>query len=194
MNEQLALLHDTAAWTPSWSVKVRQSSARTAGRPGPVRDLGLPEHIIPGLLRPFGWNWFQHRDCATHLVTPVKFDGPGEVWLPGIPGNSRHRRRPRSVQQRRPLRARASPDRSPTHGRRLEDNGIGFDPDALHGHGVTDSILDLDAEPEGTRASARPSGRDFDRAVLALVIVDADGIRSLFQPIELNLKVDTDWR
>ncbi|MFV8228631.1 sensor histidine kinase [Mycolicibacterium fortuitum] len=141
--EQLALLHDTAAST---LLMVGQGAAPSAHRLADQarRDLGLLEHG-PWVAPPVRMELVSVlRDCATHLVTPVKFDGLGEVWLPGDTGN-RVIAAAREVFNNVDRHARASLlTITVTHDSvRFEDNGIGFDPDAPRtGHGVTDSILD----------------------------------------------------
>lgn len=141
--EQLALLHDTAAST---LLMVGQGAAPSSSRliAQAQRDLMLLDHS-PWVAPPARVELVAAlRDCATHLQTPVRFGGVGEVWLPGETGN-RTVAAAREVLNNVDRHAQASlvtitvaPDSV-----LLVDNGTGFDPDAPRsGHGVSDSILD----------------------------------------------------
>jgi hypothetical protein len=140
--EQLALLHDTAASTllmvgHGTSLPPRRLAAQAR------RDLDLltsgswiappPRVEIVAAL----------RECATHLSTPVAFDGLKSFWLPGEtaqPVVAAARETMTNVDRHaRASRLHVTVSNSVV---RLADDGIGFDTEAhREGHGIDDSVV-----------------------------------------------------
>lgn len=141
--EQLALLHDTAAST---LLVVGQGAA-----PSPERLVAQARRDLdvlgagPWVPPPARMELVAVlRECATHVMTPVQFDGLGESWLPGEVGN-RVVAAAREVMNNvdRHARARLLTVTVTDNSVRFDDDGVGFDPDRPRsGHGVTDSIID----------------------------------------------------
>lgn len=140
--EQLALLHDTAAST---LLMVGQ------GSPLPATRLAAQARRDLRLLNHGAWVTPPSRvelvaalaECASHLSTPVRFDGRERLWLPGetaYPVVAAAREAMNNVDRH----AGASLLRITVSDSfvRLQDDGIGFDVDApRRGHGVDDSIV-----------------------------------------------------
>ncbi|OBF29140.1 ATP-binding protein [Mycobacterium sp. ACS4331] len=153
--EQLALLHDTAA-----------STLMMAGQGAAIPPERLADQARRdlGLLSDGGWNAPPPRaeivralrECATHLQTPVEFDGVDELWVEGLSAEPVIAAA-REVMNNVDRHSRASLLRITVTSTavRLSDDGVGFDPDAPRlGHGVTDSILGR-MQRAGGRATVR---------------------------------------
>ncbi|MEE6163769.1 MULTISPECIES: sensor histidine kinase [unclassified Mycolicibacterium] len=148
--EQLALLHDTAAST---LLMVGQGAVSSPERLAAQarRDLQLLQHgpwiAPPERLQLVG----ELRDAAAHLVTPVEFDGLGEIWLPGETGRL-VLAAAREVMNNVDRHAAANLLRISVFPNAVlcVDDGVGFKPEAHRsGHGVTDSIIDRMARAGG---------------------------------------------
>ncbi|MDG4664081.1 ATP-binding protein [Mycobacterium sp. 236(2023)] len=140
-HEQLALLHDTAAST---LLMVGQGLPLPSGRLAAQarRDLDLLNEGAWVAPPPRVELVAALRECASHLMTPVRFTGCELLWLPG--------------EQAHPViaAAREAMTNVDRHARAslltvtvsdaavaLADDGVGFDPDEPHhGHGIDDSI------------------------------------------------------
>ncbi|MCV7368010.1 ATP-binding protein [Mycolicibacterium duvalii] len=141
-HEQLALLHDTAAST---LLMVGHGTAISPTRIAAQarRDLAL--------LGDTNWRtpprWVDLvaalRQCAEHVATPVEFDGPERLWLPGRTAH------PvvaavREIMTNTDRHARATLLRVSVSDTavRLHDDGVGFDGAAARDrHGLRDSVL-----------------------------------------------------
>lgn len=141
-HEQLALLHDTAAST---LLMVGQ------GTDLPSRRLAAQARRDLDLLKAGSWEAppprvelvAALRDCATHITTPVEFDGHDELWLPGAtahPVIAAVREAMNNVDRHAGASlVRVAVFDTSVH---LSDDGAGFDPDVRRdGHGIDDSIL-----------------------------------------------------
>ncbi|WP_234813833.1 sensor histidine kinase [Mycolicibacterium iranicum] len=157
-HEQLALLHDTAAST---LLMVGQGTDLPPGRLAAQarRDLHLLNASSWEAPPPRVELVAALRDCATHLTTPVLFEGRDELWLPGKtahPVIAASREAMNNVERH----ARASLLRVTVSDTSvlLSDDGIGFDPDKRRdGHGIDDSILGRMLRADGeARVSAEP--------------------------------------
>lgn len=140
--EQLALLHDTAASTllmvGHGASLPRQRLAAQARRDLELLDQG------PWLAPPPRVELVEAlRQCAAHVSTPVEFRGQAQLWLPGETARfviAAAREAMNNVD--RHAHAHTLIVTVSDHVVRLEDDGVGFDPDQPRsGHGVTYSII-----------------------------------------------------